>query len=64
MFNWDRQPWKAVRQVTDPYLNIFFGIVPPLLGALDITPILGFFVLQKLQGYLSVMSRKDVMCWW
>lgn len=40
-FNWDSQPWIALRQVTDPYLNIFRGIVPPLMGQIDLTPLIG-----------------------
>jgi YggT family protein len=31
--------------VTDPYLKIFRGIVPPFRG-IDISPILGFVLLQ------------------
>ena len=27
-FNWDRGIWRAIRQVTDPYLNVFTGLVP------------------------------------
>jgi uncharacterized protein YggT (Ycf19 family) len=63
-FDWDRFPWSGVRQVTDPYLNIFTGLVPPLLGALDLTPLLGFFVLQWVQGYLQVFGYTDIEAWW
>jgi YggT family protein len=35
--------------LTDPFLNIFRGIIPPIGGALDISPILAFFGLQLLQ---------------
>jgi YggT family protein len=31
---------------TDPYLNLFRRIIPPIGGALDLSPILGFFLLQ------------------
>ena len=32
--------------MTDPYLNLYRGLVPPLLGTIDFTPLLGFFILQ------------------
>jgi YggT family protein len=34
---------------TDPYLNIFRRLIPPLGGALDLSPILAFFVLRILE---------------
>lgn len=41
-------------QVTDPYLNLFRGLVPPLLGTIDFTPLLGFIILQWLVGALDI----------
>jgi len=32
--------------VTDPYLNLFRGIIPPLGGTLDLSPIIAFTVLN------------------
>ena len=55
-FDWVSQPWNTLRQVTDPYLNIFRGIIPPLLGQIDFTPILGFIVLQFLSQVLDVQG--------
>jgi YggT family protein len=46
--DWDNQPYKIISAVTDPFLNIFRGIIPPIGGALDISPILAFIVLQIL----------------
>ncbi|MDN3509623.1 MAG: YggT family protein [Candidatus Neptunochlamydia sp.] len=37
---------------TDPYLNIFRRFIPPIGGVLDLSPILGFFVLQFLEWIL------------
>ena len=37
---------RFVAFYTDPYLNIFSRILPPLGGVLDISPILAFFVLR------------------
>lgn len=31
---------------TDPYLNVFRRVIPPLGGVLDISPILAFFALR------------------
>ena len=58
-FNWDRQPWLALRQLTDPYLSVFRGFVPPLFGAIDFTPLLGFFILQYIQGFLEMMVMEE-----
>ena len=37
---------------TDPYLNLFRRLLPPLGGVLDISPILAFFVLKILEMIL------------
>lgn len=50
--------WQAHRFVhfvafyTDPYLNFFRRILPPLGGILDISPILAFFALRILEMIL------------
>jgi hypothetical protein len=33
-------------QITEPYLQIYRGILPPLFGQLDFTPLFGFLILQ------------------
>ncbi len=38
--------------ITDPYLNFFRGIIPPL-GGLDLSPILAFILLRFLEGLLQ-----------
>ena len=43
--NWYGQPFYSLSRHTDPSLKIFRGIVPPLIG-IDISPILGFVLLQ------------------
>lgn len=60
VFNWERQPWLAVRQVTDPYLNLFRGILPPLLGSVDFTPLLGFFLLQFFADFLDTDDPNEL----
>lgn len=37
---------------TDPYLNAFRQIVPPVLGAIDISPIIGLFALNFLEKFI------------
>lgn len=49
--DWFSQPFAAIRSVTDPFLNIFRGIIPPI-GMLDISPILAIILLQILQGII------------
>ncbi len=50
--DWMQQPFNAIRSVTDPFLNIFRGIIPPIGGMLDISPILAIILLQLVQGLL------------
>lgn len=40
---------RFARFYTDPYLNIFRRLIPPIGGALDLSPMLAFFVLQLLE---------------
>lgn len=49
---WSSQPFAALRQITDPYLNLFRSIIPPL-GGIDISPILAILVLQLAGGLIS-----------
>ncbi|KAF6167740.1 hypothetical protein GIB67_017235 [Kingdonia uniflora] len=39
----------------DPYLNIFCGLIPPLGGALDLSPILAFLVLNAFTSAASAL---------
>jgi YggT family protein len=38
---------QPVYAITDPYLNLFRGLIPPIFG-LDLSPILAFFLLSTL----------------
>lgn len=40
-----KQPFAALSQLTDPYLNLFRSVIPPL-GGIDISPILAILLLQ------------------
>jgi YggT family protein len=50
--NWYSQPFVALTQVTDPYLNIFRRIIPPM-GGLDFSAMLALIVLNLLQRALA-----------
>lgn len=43
--NWYDPPFSVLSQLTDPYLNLFRSIIPPL-GGIDFSPIIAFIVLQ------------------
>lgn len=49
---WDRQPLSAIRDMCDPYLNLFRNIIPPIRNALDVSPILAFMVIGTLMSIL------------
>ncbi|GFE70334.1 YggT family protein [Chroococcus sp. FPU101] len=53
--DWAAQVISFLSPITDPYLNIFRSIIPPL-GGLDLSPILAFLVLQLLQGLLAPLA--------
>ena len=42
---------------TDPYLNLFRRVIPPIGGVLDLSPLLAFFVLQIVEGFLTYLLR-------
>jgi YggT family protein len=49
-----------VTDVTDPYLNLFRRFLPPLRigpGALDLSPIVGTFVLLIVSGIVASLIR-------
>lgn len=58
--NWYDPPFSILSQLTDPYLNLFRSIIPPL-GGIDFSPLIAFFVLQFgsefLIGLLSNLQR-------
>ena len=51
---------KFVSEVTDPYLNLFRRIIPPIRigpGALDLSPIVGVLVLSIVGGIIINLVR-------
>ena len=53
--DWYQQPFAWLRSITDPFLNIFRGIIPPIGGVLDISPIIAIVLLQIMQGLVVGM---------
>jgi YggT family protein len=49
--DWYNQPFSTLSQLTDPYLNIFRSIIPPI-GGIDISAMLAIFLIQFLQSAL------------
>lgn len=49
--NWAQQAIYVLSPVTDPYLNIFRSIIPPL-GGLDLSPMLALLALSFVQNLL------------
>ena len=58
--NWSNQPFTALSQITDPYLNLFRSIIPPL-GGMDFSPMLAFLALSFLQRALSPLAASAGM---
>lgn len=50
--DWSNPALSALSQITDPYLNLFRSIIPPL-GGIDFSAILAFVVLNFVQYALS-----------
>jgi YggT family protein len=50
--DWSNPVLSSVSAITDPYLNAFRGIIPPL-GGLDLSALLAFIALQLAQSLLG-----------
>ena len=46
--NWYNQPFKAMKEITDPILEPFRRIIPPVSG-IDFSPIIAFLALEILR---------------
>jgi YggT family protein len=53
--DWSNPVLSTVSSITDPYLNAFRGLIPPL-GGIDISAILAFIALQLVQSLLKGAS--------
>ena len=53
--DWSNPVLSGVSAITDPYLNVFRGLIPPL-GGLDLSAIVAFLALQLAQSLLNGAS--------
>jgi len=52
------QPWMIfMGRLTDPYLNLFRRLVPPIGGRLDLSPMLAFLGLNVVEKILLFFAR-------
>ena len=49
--DWNNNALAALTSITDPYLNIFRGIIPPI-GGFDISSLLALILFQVIQGFI------------
>lgn len=54
--NWFDPPFSILSQLTDPYLNIFRSIIPPL-GGIDFSPMLAIILLQVLSSVVESLTQ-------
>jgi YggT family protein len=52
--NMYNQPFLALTQITDPYLNLFRSIIPPL-GGMDFSAMLAIIVLNLVSNGISAL---------
>ena len=50
--DWSNPFLAAICSISDPFLNVFRGLIPPI-GGLDLSAIVAFLSLQLLQGLLE-----------
>lgn len=50
----DNTFFRFIAYYTDPYLNFFRSIIPPL-GMLDLSPIVAFFALQIIELFTKAL---------
>jgi YggT family protein len=53
--DWSNPLLSAVSAITDPYLNVFRGLIPPV-GGLDLSAFIAFIALQLAEKLLSGAS--------
>lgn len=50
--DWGNPILSAICSISDPFLNVFRGLIPPI-GGIDLSAIVAFLSLQLLQGLLE-----------
>ncbi|WP_145939667.1 YggT family protein [Paenibacillus glacialis] len=49
---------ELLTKLVEPYLSVFRRFIPPIMGMLDISPIIALFVLQFVQSGLKFIVFK------
>ena len=57
--DWSNGILSALTSITDPYLNIFRGIIPPI-GGLDISSLLAFLLLNVIQNLIYSLKNWSI----
>ncbi|MEL6776887.1 MAG: YggT family protein [Cyanobacteria bacterium J06597_16] len=57
--DWSNPVFSTISQLTDPYLNLFRSIIPPI-GGLDLSAILAIFALQLITGLVNAAGSELV----
>jgi YggT family protein len=53
------QPWlRLIAKCTDPFLNLFRRIIPPIGGRLDLSPMLAFLALKFMENGIFFVIGK------
>jgi len=55
--DWWKQPFKFIHEATEPILEPFRRLIPPM-GGLDISPIFVFICLQAIQTIIQMMFKQ------
>ncbi|ABG51419.1 protein of unknown function YGGT [Trichodesmium erythraeum IMS101] len=58
--NWYDPPFSVLSQLTDPYLNVFRSVIPPL-GGIDFSPIIAIFALQFGAQFLTGLLNSLIL---
>ena len=53
--DWSNGILYAMCSITDPYLNLFRGIIPPI-GGFDISSILAFLLLNVVENFINGLA--------
>ena len=61
--DWINGVLSALTSITDPYLNIFRGIITPI-GGFDISSLLAFFILNVIQNIITNLQYASLGYSW
>merc|ERR1712113_901941 len=59
----DSKPLILLKQLTEPFLKLFSGLIPPVGGGFDLSILIGFFFLSYLKIILSIPLANNFDSW-